>query len=57
MALEAARKSMGGSTATSSEVSASVTNYVKEEVQAELDHRNAKGGKGRGAKRGAQGEE
>ena len=57
VALDAARKSMGASGETCAEASASVVAHIKEEVQSELDRRNAKGGKGKDAKKGAQGEE
>ena len=57
VALDAARKSMGASGATGSDATAPNIALIKKEIQSELDRGNAKGGKGKGGKKGAQGEE
>ena len=57
VALDAARKSMGASGATGSDATAPNIALLKNEIQSELNRRNAKGGKRKGGKKGAQGEE
>ena len=53
VALDAAHKSMGASRATGSVATAPNIALIKKEIQSELDRRNAKGGKGKGGKKGA----
>ena len=57
VALGAARKSMGASGVTCSDSSAPSLALIINEIHAKFDRRNAKGGKGKGSKKGAQGEE
>ena len=53
-ALEAARKSMEATSATAAETNAAVAANIKKEVQAELDRRKPKGGKGNFAQKGGE---
>ena len=50
-------RALGDSASTASETSPSVAAHFEKEIQAEFDRRNAKGDKGKGGTKGAQGEE